>query len=368
MSRVLVTIFASMVCFGVVAAPGATIGILSSTEGAEIRIDGQVVGTVPLFDPITVPEGRHRVILSRPGFLEYAEEVDLVEGAHADIVADLVAAGALLTLTADAPAGTKAPSLVATVDGQAVGVLPLEAALTPGKHHIEVFSGDTRVFQRDLFVMRGMQLAYRVKARPNGPDKATLASINVISTTEGARVRVEGIEVGTVPLVAPLEVPPGTYEVRVERRGYLPYSETVALEAGGAADVLAELIATSALLEVSGHFGARVEVDGVEVGIVPFEADLPPGQHRVSVQAEGAGRLMRTVSLAAGETLRIEYRPSLATEGSVGAAVVVARPWYKTWWFWTGTGAVVAGGVATAVILAAQGPDVPHADSTIRVP
>jgi len=368
MSRVLATLLALTLGSAALAGSGATIGILSSTEGAEIRLDGVVVGTVPLLDPITVPAGRHRVILSRPGFLDYREELDLAEGGHADVVADLVASGALLALTPEGVTGKGAPTLVATVDGRSVGVLPLETALEPGKHHVEVLAGEDVVFRRDLFVMPGMRLAYRVKPKPNGPDKASLATITVISTTEGARVLVEGIEIGMVPLGGPLEVPPGTYEVRVERRGYLPYSETVSLEAGGSADVLAELIATSALVEVSGHFGARVEVDGEPVGIVPFEAEVPPGAHRITVETEGAGRLVRSVTLTAGETLRIEYRPTIVQEGSATALVVAPRPWYKTWWFWTGTGAVVAGGVATALALTLQGPGVPHADHTIRVP
>jgi hypothetical protein len=336
-----------------------TITVLAGTDGADVLLNGEKVGTTPLVDGLQVAPGRYKVKLAKPGFVDFVQEVDIEAGAVVDVIADLVASGGVVRLE------TRASGLVAYVDGRAIGPLPLDITVDPGKHLLEVKNGGERaVFKRSLFVLPGMSLTYKVKDAES-VDKSQVAMVNVVSSTDGARVVVESIEVGLVPLGEPLEVPPGTYEVRVEKRGFMPYAETVTVAAGQSYDVFAELTASGAILKVSGHFGARVELDGVEVGIIPFDAEIPAGSHRVVVEVAGAGKLIKSVSVAAGETVQIDYRPSIATAAPVVATVESSRPWYKAWWFWTGTGAVVAGGVATAVVLAMQGPQVPGSDHTI---
>jgi len=359
MIRSIVAFSILAICSPLLAQPNGSITVLSGTDGAEVRLNGEPAGTTPLADPIQCAPGRYKVKLSKTGFVDYVQEVDVAPGGSADVIADLVASGGVVHLE------SKARGLVAYLDGQAVGPLPLDLPVAPGKHRLEVRNGDAQaVFKRSLLVLPGMSLSYKVK--DNGPgDKAAVATINVVSSTDGARVVVENIEVGLVPLGEPLEVPAGTYEVRVEKRGFVPYAETLDVEAGKSYDVFAELIASGAILKVAGHFGARVELDGVEVGMIPFDAEIPAGSHRVVVETEGAGKLIKSVNVAAGETVRIEYKPSLAVAAPAPAPAPVGRPWYATWWFWTGTGAVVAGGVATAVALALKGPQVPGSDHTI---
>ncbi len=360
MLRTMIVISILVTCGAALAQPPGSITVLSGTDQADVLLNGERVGTTPLADPLQVAPGRYKVKLSKTGYVDYVQEVDVEAGGSVDVIADLVASGGVVHLE------SKTAGLVAYLDGKAVGPLPLDLAVEPGKHLLEVRNGGTQpVFKRSLFVLPGMALSYKVK--DNGPaDKATVATVHVVSSTDGARVVVENIEVGVVPMGEPLEVPPGTYEVRVEKRGFVPYSETLEVQAGKSYDVFAELIATGAILKVSGHFGARVELDGVEVGMVPFDAEIPAGAHRVVVETEGAGKLIKSVSVAAGETVQIDYKPSLAMQAAGPAPVVASgKPWYTTWWFWTSTGAVVAGGVATAVVLAMQGPQVPGSDHTI---
>jgi hypothetical protein len=37
-----------------------------------------------------------------------------------------------------------------------------------------------------------------------------------------------------------------------------------------------------------------------------------------------------------------------------------STPWYKTWWFWTTVGVVVAAGATTGVVLGLQGEEGPY--------
>jgi PEGA domain len=360
--------FIFMLCLPLAASPRGTITILSSTAGAMVRINGEDVGRVPIDDAIRRAPGRYRIKISKIGYLDYLEEIDLTAGGEVDVIADLVASGAVLSLRAGAP------GLVARIDGEAAGSLPLERELAKGKHVVEVLQGDDGagekkiVFSRSLVALPGMTFNYTVKGR--SADAKDLGRIAVISSTRGATVMVEGITVGTVPLAESVEMPAGTWEVRVERRGFLSYTETVTLKAGDEVDVMAELVATSAVLTVAGHFGSTVTVDGVKRGIVPFDGELTPGAHRVVVETPGAGKLVKETTLAAGQELRLTYHPAILAERedpSSGGASLRRGAWYKKWWVWTGAGVVVAGAVATGVALSMDSQGAPDADHTIAL-
>lgn len=352
------TIF--IICMPLGAAPSGTIAILSSTAGAKVRVNGEEVGVTPIEKAIERPPGRYRIKISKLGYLDYLEEVDLAAGVEVDVIADLVASGAVLSLHG-AEGGLRA-----RIDGEASGALPLELELSKGKHLVEVLQGERVVFARALVALPGMTFNYKVKGR--GVDARELGRISVISSTEGAKVIVEGISVGTVPLDRPIEMPAGVWEVRVERRGFLSYAETVTIKAGDEVDVMADLVATSALLKVVGHFGSRVTVDGVEMGIVPFDGEISPGAHRVVVETPGAGKLIKEASLIAGQELRLTYRPTIFEKQPQKEPAQIGRDaWYRKWWVWTGAGVVVAGAVGTAVALSMDGQETPSSNHTISL-
>ena len=131
---------------------------------------------------------------------------------------------------------------------------------------------------------------------------------------------------------------------------------------------MADLVATSALLKVDGHFGSRVTVDGVEMGIVPFDGEISPGAHRVVVETPGAGKLIKEASLIAGQELRLTYRPTIFEKQPQKEPAQIGRDaWYRKWWVWTGAGVVVAGAVGTAVALSMDGQETPSSNHTISL-
>ena len=78
-------------------------------------------------------------------------------------------------------------------------------------------------------------------APPKKPVKSALAdvptsdsaTITVSSLTRGAKVFLNDEEVGIVPMKGPLRVKAGeTYAIRVQKRGYAPYVDTVMADGG----------------------------------------------------------------------------------------------------------------------------------------
>ena len=96
----------------------------------------------------------------------------------------------------------------------------------------------------------------------------------------------------------------------------------------------------TALLRVgSTAASAFVSIDGSPIGNAPVEQVVAPGTHKVAVHREGYEDTESSVVVLAGEHKDITVEPQKNA------------PVFAKWWFWTGVGVVVAGGVATAIAL-----------------
>jgi hypothetical protein len=69
------------------------IKIVSGTRGAQVLIDGQPMGRVPLSDPIPVTAGQHVVKVSKPGYTDYLEVVVVRTGQVKELEVDLFPLG-----------------------------------------------------------------------------------------------------------------------------------------------------------------------------------------------------------------------------------------------------------------------------------
>jgi hypothetical protein len=89
-----------------------TIAVHTSPEGADVRIDGKLVGKTPLAAPPRVNEGRHTVEAILVGYVPQARDVDVVGRSSAALELALVAAApaaAPPVAAAAAAAATPAP-------------------------------------------------------------------------------------------------------------------------------------------------------------------------------------------------------------------------------------------------------------------
>lgn len=128
-----------------------------------------------------------------------------------------------------------------------------------------------------------------------------VAVIEIKVDVPGSAVKLRGLSVGTSPLPAPLRVPTGPATVDVAREGYLPWSRELTLPGG--------------------------KPTLVDATLVPVVKPTPLG-----AVAESAGN----------------GPPPEPTSG---------KPLTSRWWFWTGIGVGVAGGIAlTAALLTERDP------------
>ncbi len=157
-------------------------------------------------------------------------------------------------------------------------------------------------------------------APPTLPPPTTLASaavttgsLHVESSPTGARVLVNGEPRGATPLEL-AELALGSYEVRVERKGFDPQTRTVVLSAEepharASLSLARTLVLTAAAEILSEPAGATVTIDGRPAGRTPLQAaTLRPGSHRLQLELDGYLSWTGALDVVAGQKGRVEVR------------------------------------------------------------
>ncbi|MDY0166282.1 MAG: serine/threonine-protein kinase [Thermoguttaceae bacterium] len=143
-----------------------------------------------------------------------------------------------------------------------------------------------------------------------------------------------------IPDSEPWEIPsrPGTYAVRLARKGFEPYEETVRIEPGKRVSVKPEWVPTARLVfhwPVEAREGARLQVDGRPVPLPSdpdspdeFEVPAQPGTRLVWADRRGYQPFSRTIELARGEAHRVavEWHASAPAEADVAAVPSPPEP------------------------------------------
>lgn len=189
--------------------------------------------------------------------------------------------------------------------------------------------------------------------------RAHVSTLTVTCGVAGAHVRVGGREIGVTPLAKPVALVAGKARLEISADGYLPYAKELELPGGGALTIDAALVkqvGNGFLVVQSPIAGASVFVDGKVQGTAPIEVSLPEGAHVVVLRREGYDEGESKASVVAGE------RRTLTIDLAKRAGIT------SKWWFWTGVGVVVVGGVVvTAALLTERSPSSGDSFSPSRV-
>lgn len=212
--------------------------------------------------------------------------------------------------------------------------------------------------------------------------KPTELRVNLVKELTGAKLFLDKAPVGDLPM-QPRAVTPGEHTFSVERLGYKTVEHPITIVKGKLNEVTVMLEAVGGVVSIGANeAGALCAIDGAEAGAVPLVKVLAPGRHEVRVSKEGFAAHTQVVQVELGVdvTVAAELRPAAAvavasTDRPVSVALApperdsdldferggarpaqvssseTGTPLYKRWYLWAGVGAVVAGGVATAIVL-----------------
>lgn len=182
--------------------------------------------------------------------------------------------------------------------------------------------------------------------------KSTSSSVEIMSMTRGAQVYVDDKLVGAVPLDGPVTLSPNQpHVIRLRKRGFTTFVDTVRLKVGEARELEADLIPSGGVVTIACNVRrAQVLLDGRAIGRTPFDGDVSPGRHTLQVVAPGKLQDTRVIEVMAGEVTKLDVElkdvppPTVEKDDSILGA----------WWFWAAVGATVLGGVTIGVLSARE--------------
>ncbi len=258
-------------------------------------------------DRLLLIPGVYRLRASKTGYQPLDASVDIGGSGHQTVAHVLDKLPGILSIQVR-------PDVVATVrmDGTILGTTPLaQVEVSPGAHEIAV--------QADRYAPARLSLEVRGRGERQSVDlvlSPLWADISIDSRPAGARVILDGRNIGQTPLQA--EILAGTYRLVLEREGFDSVSTTLQVVANQA-QALAEFM----LVESDGRLslqttpaGANVTVAGQFRGRTPVDLSLAPRQpHLLKISKSGYQSIERQVRVdpAATTTLTLTLSPRYGT-------------------------------------------------------
>jgi formylglycine-generating enzyme required for sulfatase activity len=191
-----------------------------------------------------------------------------------------------------------------------------------GKHRLEVVSPGYTSYEETFSIgLSGSQnFDVTLQVQPG--------LLSVITDPEEATVSISGEIKGTTPLNG-LELPPGGYEIAINKENYLPYSEHVTIE-GRRQRSRIETTLTPAWSRVSLNTspeGANLLVNNQEVGNTPVAMDLLLGSYDLRLEMPDREPQEFTIRVPANQTIDLPTRAMAWKHGSLFLGTTPPGAW-----------------------------------------
>jgi hypothetical protein len=146
-----------------VALPGSLL-INCPTEGAEVFIDGERKGTVPLPGPIPLPNGEHTIKVQKPGYAPLIDVFKITRKSQTKLDVELVPVSGAVKVTVNVEKAR------VFIDGKFVCEAPCTNELQVGARAIQVSKGGYKDYFQNVEAVAGQELALDVKLEELPPE------------------------------------------------------------------------------------------------------------------------------------------------------------------------------------------------------
>lgn len=326
--QVVVITAAQKLAFNMEKAPGRLDVKFPTTNdiarGAEIYVDGQMAGQVPLM--IDVPAGRHLVEIKKPGAKVYTENVELKAGETKPIWVQMVAEARNGTLLVAADAN----DADVFIDGQPRGKAPAMVELGEGEHIVEVRRNEAGAptWRQTVRVSANQQVKLQAQTLPPPPAPGSLI---VLSQAQEAEVVIDGTTKGKVG--QPISLAAGQHSVSVTAKGYSTVTRVVIIEAGKPLIEKVDLVGSAEsrgvgfvrIIMLTPMPAAQYFLNGrlidESAALSDQGVEVAAGHVVVAVQKDGFGAVKREVNLRPGTTEVVEFELR-----NVGKLFIASQP------------------------------------------
>jgi serine/threonine protein kinase len=281
-----------------------SVTLTSKPEGATVKINGKEVGRTPL-NSYPLSKGRYVLELSAAGYQSRSIDLEINEGSLNNLgLIPLVHELGRLLVKSD-PANLPI-EVVNSEQKSSFGTTPMTLDNLPvGDYTVRIKRSGWPDYVQQVTVQPNALAA--VEHTFKG------VSVTLKSDPAGATIYVGPTELGKTPLT--IELPPEPVEL-VSRIGALaPVAHEVVPDPNGGSVV--EFKHEYGILSVTSDRGdSELSIGGVNLGKLPIEAIMPPGQHQLVVRASGVAQQTRVVGVAPGQRIAMEIDFNLASRAA----------------------------------------------------
>ena len=257
-----------------------TVKINSTPSGAQVLWDDVPKGTTPLvLDGVTA--GKHKISLSKEGYEEHLDAVD-VRNSAAERTFSLTEQMGTATIT------TNPSSVEAFIDGKSEGLTPLQRKLPPRTYTLRLrkdgFTEKTMTFT----ITRNQVTAVNENLLPirTAPLEPRTYTVKINSTPSGAQVLWDDVPKGTTPLVLD-GVTAGKHKISLSKEGYEEHLDAVDVRNSAAERTfsLTEQMGTATI--TTNPSSVEAFIDGKSEGLTPLQRKLPPRTYTLRLRKDG---------------------------------------------------------------------------------
>ena len=196
----------------------------SELAGAQVYVNNSQRATLPLSENIKILSGTHTVRIIKSLYKSFEQEITIYDGKITDIEANLIPNFAQVTLKADV-------GVEIWIDNTKKGVGSWSGKLEIGDHIVEC--------RKESYVSSSQNLSITSSAsieRTFDPLEPIHGSLNITSNPIGAKIKIDGVEVGETPLIKN-DVLVGNRVVEITMNGYKSHVETIKVVKGGIGEI-----------------------------------------------------------------------------------------------------------------------------------
>ncbi len=144
--------------------------VVSSTSyGAEIRLDGEMIARVPFEEPIELAPGTYQLELYLRGYMRHTENVTITAGTTQELEVDLIAVEGVVQIDTG-----QVIDVVIEVDGEIIGSTPFDGVVPAGAHTVRLYKTGYTDILREIRIQAGKSYAldYDMEPIPVAPAAA----------------------------------------------------------------------------------------------------------------------------------------------------------------------------------------------------
>lgn len=247
------------------------ISVSSKPEsGATVLLDGKPTGKTTPCTLEQISSGQHTVSLQREWYQPITKQVTVNDAQTSEVAVEMQPNFANVKITAKNNA-------VIFIDGTRKATATWEGRLLAGFHTFEAKIEKYKDDKSKVEIVAGEEKSINLEPQPK------LGKLKIISNPFDAIIKLNGKEYGKTPLTIN-DLLIGSYTLELSKIGFTTYSKTIEIKENETGEVKAELLKGMEVSFASTPIGAKVIIDGKEMGITPCKIGLEEGAYKVTYQ------------------------------------------------------------------------------------